>query len=385
MGNSQSAPATGVKKKVVQSGASKYGPYRSNMDPSTGQTTWSSPMANQPDFQAESDLRKWLLNFVSVCDKSDETIVREPGSLAGSQFIINNCTNCNFWLLDYTSTITIDKCEDCRFFVGPCESSLFIRDSKNCSAVIAVGQLRLRDCYNMDFLLYSQTEPVIEKSSKVRFGCFRSSYFNLSKQMECAGLNPWQNRWFNVHDFTPGSGKNWSPMHISVTAKDMLKEMPEQVSAAVSWSSYDSPAGTMKSKDCAIPYTHGENIVTKPFSNKHLFVFVFPSETANDSAHNVMDTLLSSASPIQLVRTKSFLLEPAMAKRFCGAGALAGQMQKILMGNSIGLHFYGDVDPALMPLSSVFTGTDVVVFDNVDEGKQHLDMFFDEFKISEST
>jgi protein XRP2 len=54
-------------------------------------------------------------------------------------------------------------------------------------------------------LLYCQTEPVIEASKDVSFGCFSFAYLPLASQFVAAKLSPWDNRWSEVYDFTPNA------------------------------------------------------------------------------------------------------------------------------------------------------------------------------------
>ena len=52
--------------------------------------------------------------------KTGETLVKRPGSLEGSQFVIADLTKCNVFIFDHLSQITIDRCTDCIFVIGPC-------------------------------------------------------------------------------------------------------------------------------------------------------------------------------------------------------------------------------------------------------------------------
>lgn len=51
-----------------------------------------------------------------------QVVVREPGSIGGQQFIVEECSECDVYLLDHTAALNIDLCTDCRIFTGPCES-----------------------------------------------------------------------------------------------------------------------------------------------------------------------------------------------------------------------------------------------------------------------
>ena len=51
--------------------------------------------------------------------------------------------------------------------------------------VAAAGQFRARDCKKCDVFLYSATQPVIESSSGIKFGCFQCTY----PQLTCEELH----------------------------------------------------------------------------------------------------------------------------------------------------------------------------------------------------
>ncbi|EQC42047.1 hypothetical protein SDRG_00890 [Saprolegnia diclina VS20] len=138
----------------------------------------------------------------------DAVVVRKPGSVNGQQFVLEDCTQCSIFLLDHCTSVTIDQCTDCAIFVGPCTASLFVRDCTRTTLVCVVQQFRTRDCRDMDIELMSATAPIIETSSNLRIGCYRSSYFALPDQLAKASFSIWNNKWSEVFDFTPASG-NW--------------------------------------------------------------------------------------------------------------------------------------------------------------------------------
>lgn len=67
-----------------------------------------------------------------LCLLQGEICVKLPGSVAGQQFIIENCKECDLYVLDHCAMVTVDDCVNCRIFVGPTESSIFIRDCSKC-------------------------------------------------------------------------------------------------------------------------------------------------------------------------------------------------------------------------------------------------------------
>ena len=60
----------------------------------------------------------------------------------------------------------------------------------------------MRDCVNCHVMLYSQTEPVVDACSNIRFTAMTYWYEELLNQMQIAQVSPWANKWQAVYDFT---------------------------------------------------------------------------------------------------------------------------------------------------------------------------------------
>lgn len=156
--------------------------------------------------------------------------VRRPGSVRGQQFVIEDCTDCDIYVLDHSAAVNIDACVGCRIVLGPCESSVFVRDCRGCSLVLAAQQLRTRDCHDCQLLLHCSTQPIIESSSGLQLGCYAYHYPELRAQFEAARLPCWTNRWSDVHDFTPpehgggggGADRHWAWLPRMRTAPQQL-------------------------------------------------------------------------------------------------------------------------------------------------------------------
>ena len=89
--------------------------------------------------------------------------------------------------------------------MGPCASSVFIRECKNCKLVLTPKQFRMRDCKNLIISLYTQTEPVIEASEKITFVPHQYVYPEMFQQMKEANLSLWNNKYSEVFDFSPAA------------------------------------------------------------------------------------------------------------------------------------------------------------------------------------
>jgi protein XRP2 len=143
--------------------------------------------------------------------KVGETLIKLPGQIDGEQFLVEELENCKVFLVDHSAQIQVDECVNCEFFIGPVASSAFIRNCKNCKFTMVVQQFRCRDLQDCDLALYCQTEPIIETSVRLRFACFNAGYFDLKPHMDKAGIDPFNNNWSMVYDFTANTAKpNWS-------------------------------------------------------------------------------------------------------------------------------------------------------------------------------
>lgn len=226
-------------------------------------------------------------------------------SVKGQQFLIEEVKDCNVYLFDDSAAVNIDVAENCRFFIGPCASSLFVRDCKNCDVVAAVQQFRTRDCKNLRVLLFTQTRPIIETSSNVSLGCFTMSYFDLEAQFERAHLSVWNNHWSEVHDFNAGAG---SGGHFKLMApeeedaKTMLK-LSDELAAEVALT--DDPVAP-RTLSAGRPAPRGE----------HVLACYMPGVEAQ--ARTLVESMRRVEGSV-LVRTRQFALAPPQAKTLFGS------------------------------------------------------------------
>eukprot|EP01041_Mallomonas_annulata_P011031 gene11031-23056_t len=127
-----------------------------------------------PTFGKGADIKKEDYIFSK---RISESLVKLPGSINGQQFVIEESSGCDVFLLDHIACVSMDQCRDCRIVTGPIEGSIFIRDCSNCIIVTACQQLRLRDCTAIRVFLCSTTGPIIESSTDITFGCYLYNYF----------------------------------------------------------------------------------------------------------------------------------------------------------------------------------------------------------------
>jgi protein XRP2 len=121
----------------------------------TSKTTPESRSKPAPTFGKDPTLKREDFIFSNI--QTASFLAKLPGSINGQQFLIEDCLNCDIFVLDHCASVQIDACFNCRIVVGPCESSVFLRNCKRCTVICAVQQFRTRDCEDVDVYLYSAT------------------------------------------------------------------------------------------------------------------------------------------------------------------------------------------------------------------------------------
>ncbi|KAM4699526.1 protein XRP2 [Discoglossus pictus] len=295
----------------------------------------------------------------------DETLGRLPDKVAGQQFVIQDCENCNIYIFDHSATITIDDCTNCRIFLGPVKGSVFFRDCKDCKCVVACQQFRTRDCRKMDVFLCCTTQPIIESSTGMKFGCFQYYYPELASQFKEAGLSIFNNTWSNIHDFTPVSGEtNWSllPSDAIITDYIPLPDSEELKSVRVS---------TDVSRSI-IPVTWGQR---QKKSDESCLVVFFAGDYTTANARKLIDEMVSKN--LSLIQTKEVAMKPEDAKRVFQdkAADLVALLEK---GPVVALEFNGEgaVESCQSTVHDIFSGTQVFVSENKASSSRDVDNFY---------
>ncbi|XP_039250874.1 protein XRP2-like [Styela clava] len=311
---------------------------------------FSKKSNSQPETEAPKKEYSWdkrtqiKVEDFALDGLQDKTVVRLPGSIDGQQFIIQNCTNCKIFLLDYTATVTIDKCIDCQIVLGPIKGSLFFRNCKNCKCLCACQQFRTRDCSRMDIFLFCMTQPIIEASNRMKFGCYQLSHAGLEKQFADAGLEIMNNTWNSIYDFTPNpeEGANWSLIPEETNIDQLLTFTTERMenedgNDSLNKSCLPEDMTLSSNSECSIvPMTSGERGSTSAESCLALF---FHHDRAIQTSMSVIRQL--QQSQITLVRSKQIPIPQETASDMFDKSTQSKLLKATNQGNVIGLEFNG--------------------------------------------
>ncbi|XP_040488496.1 protein XRP2 isoform X2 [Ursus maritimus] len=276
----------------------------------------------------------------------DETVGRLPGQVAGQQFLIQDCENCNIYIFDHSATITIDDCTNCVIFLGPVKGSVFFRNCRDCKCTLACQQFRVRDCRKLEVFLCCATQPIIESSTNIKFGCFQWYYPELAFQFKDAGLSIFNNTWSNVHDFTPVSGElNWSLLPEDAVVQDHVPLPTTEELKAVRVAT--------EANRSIVPVSRGQRPKS---SDESCLVVLFAGDYTIANARKLIDEMVGKG--FFLVQTKEVSMKAEDAQRVFGEKA-PDFLPLLNKGPVIALEFNGDgaVEGCQLIVNEIFNGT----------------------------
>ncbi|XP_042830118.1 protein XRP2 [Panthera tigris] len=295
----------------------------------------------------------------------DETVGRLPGQVAGQQFLIQDCENCNIYIFDHSATITIDDCANCVIFLGPVKGSVFFRNCRDCKCTLACQQFRVRDCRKLEVFLCCATQPIIESSTNIRFGCFQWYYPELALQFKDAGLSIFNNTWSNIHDFTPVSGElNWSLLPEGAVVQDHVPLPATEELKAVRIST--------EANRSIVPVSRGQRPKN---SDESCLVVLFAGDYTIANARKLIDEMVGKG--FFLVQTKEVSMKAEDAQRVFGEKA-PDFLPLLSKGPVIALEFSGDgaVEGCHLIVNEIFNGTKMFVSESKETASGDVDSFY---------
>ncbi|KAJ3352646.1 Protein Xrp2 [Kappamyces sp. JEL0680] len=212
-------------------------------------------------------------------------------------------------------------------FIGPCQGPVFLRDCQDCVVVAACQQLRLRDCSRLQVSLYCRSQPIIETSSAIEFGCFS---YNYREQFERAELPIFHNEWSDIYDFNNTIAQNWK-----------LDGIPDIVTPlGVDDEEIEHMEFRTETWQSLVPFTISKPLVTSRFElalHSHIALLSFLDQRATLDFLKAQSRLfLSSIFKSTVVKYNAATAFPA---HVCGAASQQSSCIVVL--------FLGESQPAL--------------------------------------
>eukprot|EP01006_Ploeotia_vitrea_P066214 TRINITY_DN94538_c0_g1_i1.p1 TRINITY_DN94538_c0_g1~~TRINITY_DN94538_c0_g1_i1.p1 ORF type:complete len:355 (+),score=10.16 TRINITY_DN94538_c0_g1_i1:52-1116(+) len=303
-------------------------------------------------------------------NKENEKITRKPRSLNGGQMQLESCKNCDIYICDYLDSAILDTCLDCRIYIGPCQSSCYIRNSKRCKIVAACGQFRMRDCKDMQMLVYCASKPVIESSKHIEFGCFDLFYFNLQEQFDRAELSVFNNKWSDVYDYTGSGVANYSYLEPCIKAKDLIPALSEVMPDDFTEHEEGNPG-----KDIVVPLTWGERPL--PCAGEACCAVFHPSSV--EACNSFLQHLAKEESNLVVTHMRETRMDVGQAKELFSHCDLEESMLRCIEGPIIGVGIFG-VNACHVVTQALANATNVFVSPSGETGKFMCDTLFHQFK-----
>lgn len=312
------------------------------------------------DQREKVDLKDYMFSGLK-----DVTVGRLPGKVAGQQFLIQDCENCNIYIFDHSATVTIDDCTNCVIFLGPVKGSVFFRNCRDCKCALACQQFRVRDCRKLEVFLCCATQPIIESSTNIKFSCFQWYYPELAFQFKDAGLSIFNNTWSSIHDFTPVSGEhNWSLLPEDAVVQDHVPLPTTEELKAVRVSTEASRS--------IVPVSRGQR---QKSSDESCLVVLFAGDYTIANARKLIDEMV--AKGFFLVQTKEVSMKAEDAQRVFHEKA-PDFLPLLNKGPVIALEFNGDgaVEGCQLIVNETFKGTKIFVSESKETAPGDVDSFY---------
>lgn len=268
----------------------------SRTDDDTSSKCEDAPKVYSWDKREKIDTSNFILD-----QRKDEEIGRMPGSVNGQQFIIQNCTNCDIFVFDHCAAVTIDDCVNCRIFIGAVKTSVFLRDSADCCVAMACQQFRTRDCRKIKAFLCCVTQPIIEATTAIKFGCIQYHYPQMKLHLAAAGLSLFNNSWFKIHDFTPVPGECNYTLLERVDSMEKYFQQPKL-------SPMNAVPVSTAQEDSIIPYVMGTS--RRPAEPTCLIALFHSAEQDTVANH-----ILSATKSMPIIQTAEITLSATQAKQ----------------------------------------------------------------------
>lgn len=146
----------------------------------------------------------------SIRFRDGQTIAKPPGTLNGRPFVLEELTDCEVSLFDYTEQLTITGCKNTTIRCGPCSGICTISQCSSCMIAVAAYACIVTASSDVIVFLYSSSEPEVQDCSKISFAPYNLAYPRLREQFQLSNLELRKNLWSRVKcDDRDGYGSCW--------------------------------------------------------------------------------------------------------------------------------------------------------------------------------
>ena len=123
---------------------------------------------------------KWDKSQVTACSatffRGKTVVIPASEEKEEQQVELAQLHDCRVVVLGSCDSYTVDDCTNCELVLGPCQSSIFIRDCADLCITVACRQLRMRDVSTADFFVHTETDPCVESSTRITLHPYNMRY-----------------------------------------------------------------------------------------------------------------------------------------------------------------------------------------------------------------
>ena len=218
----------------------------------------SSPNEHNPNIiKPQGEIKKNDNPHSIIKGKKDEFVNIHINEIQGDMVRIEGNTNCEILIMDRSGAAEIQQCKKCSIFIGPCSTSVNVRDCSDITVISASNQLRITNVKNGNFICYTNTPPGIDLCENIQLSCLCIDYLEMLRLFSETNLNIWGNCWSEYIIFT----QKGNSVKLSADVMPMLEKFPKAKDEMINMNSYKT-----------VPFTYGKsyNFV----NHKHLILIL---------------------------------------------------------------------------------------------------------------
>jgi hypothetical protein len=115
---------------------------------------------------------------IGLSNLSDQTLTRYESTPTGVDYRLKNLTNCTVYLLDSFGALRLQGLKNCTIYALTVAGPTYVEQCVNTSVRVVCRQLRIHDCVDVNFKVWTVTGPIIEDCKGMNFGKYDVNYSN---------------------------------------------------------------------------------------------------------------------------------------------------------------------------------------------------------------
>ena len=103
----------------------------------------------------EPEEEEYQVNRKGFVNTQGKFLAKGPGSVTGSDFLIEKCDTCQLYVHDMMKSCKVNLCQNSSIVLGPVQSLCQVDIVNDSKMVVFCDQIKIRDCHNLEIMLCS--------------------------------------------------------------------------------------------------------------------------------------------------------------------------------------------------------------------------------------